>query len=100
MIVAVETLFLIAVLSAFIGLVALLALSSLAARGSPSLRSSLVGTIVVATAAAVGSYFFYALTPHEAARQSVYGAAAERGGALTILAAKHPAARPLSGSHL
>jgi hypothetical protein len=100
MIVAVETLFLIAVLSAFIGIVALLALGNPAAKGRPRLRSSLVGTIVVATAAAVGSYFFYALTPHEAARQAVYGAAAGRGGVLTILAAKLPAARRPSRSHL
>lgn len=100
MIVAVETLFLVAVLSAFIGLVGLLALNSPAARGSARLRGSLVGTIVVAAVAAVGSLFFYALTPHEAARRSVYGAAAERGGALTVLAYECLTARRLPGSHL
>ncbi|WP_424363647.1 hypothetical protein [Methylocystis parvus] len=100
MIVAVESLFLMAVMSAFVGIVALLALGSPAAKSSPRLRSSLVGTIVVATAAAVGSYFFYALAPHEAARQAVYGAAGARGDVLTILAAKPPAARLLAGPHL
>ncbi|WP_442756215.1 hypothetical protein ACNHKD_06270 [Methylocystis sp. JAN1] len=98
MIVAVETLFLLAMLSAFIGIVALLALYSAAAQGSPRLRGSLVGTVVAATAAAVGSYFLYALSPHEAARQSVYGAAAP--SALTIWGAQPPAAPKRSGARL
>ncbi|QGM97829.1 hypothetical protein [Methylocystis parvus] len=71
--VAVESLFLLALLSAFIGLVALLALNSPTARRSPQMRGTLVAAIVAAAVAALGSYLIYAATPHEEARRAVYG---------------------------
>lgn len=73
MIVAVETLFLTAVLSAFVGLIALLALASRVAHRSERVKSSLFGVVLTATIAAVGSFLLYARSPHEAARQTVYG---------------------------
>ncbi len=74
MMVAVETLFLTAMLSSFIGFVAFFAFASPQAKGSTGMRSALSGIIVAASVAAVGSYFLYAVSPHESLRQSVYGA--------------------------
>jgi hypothetical protein len=82
MVVAVETLFLTALLSAFIGLVALFALASPAARGSSRVRQSLFGVAVAATVVSLASYILYALTPHQEARRTVYG------NALTLPTAK------------
>lgn len=65
--VAVESLYLAALLSAFIGLIALFVLA-----GRPDGRKFLVGVIVAAAIVSVGSLFLYALSPHAAAR-SVYG---------------------------
>jgi ABC-type Fe3+-siderophore transport system permease subunit len=73
MIVAVETLFLTALLSAFIGIVAFLAFASPQARGSTTMRGALAGLVVAASVAALGSFFLYAVSPHEQARQTVYG---------------------------
>ncbi|KAF2990463.1 hypothetical protein OGR47_14935 [Methylocystis sp. MJC1] len=74
MVVAVETLYLTAVLSAFIGLVGLFALASQAGRTSIRARQSLAGVIVAATVVSLGSYVLYALSPHQEARQAEYGA--------------------------
>ncbi len=69
--VAVESLFLAALLSAFIGFVAVLALASPQASGSARMRGALVGVVVAASVAAVGSFFLYAASPHEPLRQTV-----------------------------
>jgi hypothetical protein len=74
MIVAVETLFLTALLSAFIGAVALFALAS--PQASPRAKAALTAVVVAASVAAVGSFFIYAISPHEAARRTVYGGVA------------------------
>ena len=71
--IVVETLFLTAVLSAFVGLIALMALTSRAAQRSERLEGSLFGVVLTATIAAVAAFLLYARSPHEAARQSVYG---------------------------
>lgn len=76
MIVAVETLFLTAMLSAFIGAVALFALASPQAERSPRAKGALAAIVVAASVAAVGSFFIYAISPHEAARRTVYGGVA------------------------
>jgi ABC-type Fe3+-siderophore transport system permease subunit len=70
--VAVETLFLTALLSAFIGFVALFAFAG-QARGAARMRAALAGIVVTASVVAVGSFVLYAFTPHEAVR-TVYGA--------------------------
>lgn len=80
MIVAVETLFLTALLSAFIGAVALFALASPQTRRSPRAQGALAAVVVAASVAAVGAFFVYAVAPHEAARQAVYGGAAPQPG--------------------
>jgi ABC-type Fe3+-siderophore transport system permease subunit len=72
MVVAIETLFLTALISAFIGLVALFAIASPTARGSSRLRQYLLGVTVAATIVSLTSYVLYALTPHEETRQTVY----------------------------
>jgi ABC-type Fe3+-siderophore transport system permease subunit len=71
--VAVETLFLTALLSAFIGFVALFAFASPQARGSARTRNALAGIIVAASVVSLGSYALYAFSPHETVR-TVYGA--------------------------
>ncbi len=76
MIVAVETLFLTALLSAFIGAVALFALASPQAERSPRAKGALVAVVVAASVTALGSFFIYAVAPHQAARQAVYGGGA------------------------
>jgi ABC-type Fe3+-siderophore transport system permease subunit len=76
MIVAVETLFLTALLSAFIGAIALFALASPQARRSPRAQGALTALVVAASVAALGSFFIYAVSPHEAARQAVYSGVA------------------------
>jgi len=76
MIVAVETLFLTAMLSAFIGAVALLALASPKAERSSWAKTALAAIVVAASVTAVGSFFIYAVSPHEAARRTVYGGVA------------------------
>lgn len=76
MIVAVETLFLTALMSAFIGAVALFALASSQARRSPRAQGALAALVAAASVAAVGSFFLYAVSPHEAARQEVYSGVA------------------------
>jgi hypothetical protein len=78
MIVAIETLFLTALLSAFIGAVALFALASPQARRSPRAQGALTAIVVAASVAAVGAFFVYAVSPHEAARQAVYGGGTPR----------------------
>ncbi len=72
--VAVETLFLAALLSAFIGFVAFLALASPQVGGLARMRGALVGIVVAASVASVGAFFLYALSPHEAVREAVYDA--------------------------
>jgi hypothetical protein len=74
MVVAVETLYLTALLSAFIGLVGLFALAGPATRTSFRARQSLLGFIVAATVVSLSSYVLYALSPHQEARQAEYGA--------------------------
>ena len=78
--IAVETLFLTALLSAFIGAIALFALANPPAQGSARARGALVAVIAAASVAAVGSFFLYAVSPHEAARQTVYSGAAPQSG--------------------
>jgi hypothetical protein len=70
--IAVETLFLTALLSAFIGLIGLLALAGPAVSPLVRYRSFLGNLVILAAIVSVGSFFFYALSPHRAAR-SVYG---------------------------
>jgi hypothetical protein len=69
--VAVESLYLVALLSAFIGLIALFVLAG-PGIGRPEGRKFLVSVIVAAAILSVGSLFLYALSPHAVAR-SVYG---------------------------
>lgn len=70
--VVVESLYLLALLSAFVGLIALFVLAEPA---SPSNAKKLLGRVIVAAAiVSVGSLFLYALSPHAAAR-SAYGPA-------------------------
>lgn len=76
MVVAVEILYLAAVLSGFVGLIGLFALASQAGRSSIRARQSLAGVIVAATVVSVGSYVLYALAPHQEARRAEYGALA------------------------
>lgn len=80
MVVAVETLYLTALLSAFIGLVGLFALAGPAARTSFRARQSLLGVVVAATVVSLSSYILYALSPHQEARQATYGALTTPGG--------------------
>lgn len=72
--VALESLFLAALLSAFIGFVAFVALASPQASGSAQLRGALVGIVVAASVAAVGAFFLYAIRPHEPLPQTVSAA--------------------------
>ena len=70
--IAVETLYLTALLSAFIGLIALFVMS--ASRAGRPVRSSFLGNLIIlATVVSLGSFFVYALSPRGEAR-SVYGA--------------------------
>ena len=72
--IAVETLYLTALLSAFIGWIALLSLAR--PRGAAS-DHSLVNFIVIAAVISLGSFLLYAQSPRESARL-VYGAALAR----------------------
>jgi ABC-type Fe3+-siderophore transport system permease subunit len=74
--VALEALFLAALLSAFIGFVAFVALASPQASGSAQLRGALVGIVVAASVAAVGAFFLYAISPGETLPQTVSDAGA------------------------
>lgn len=75
--VVVETLFLTALLSAFVGLVALLASTRPQVRASERL-SGIIRVVVLASATiAVASLALYAVSPHETARQSAYGVNAD-----------------------
>ena len=73
--VAVESLYLTALLSAFVGLIGLLVLSAPNIARTDA-RKYLVGLIVAAAIVSVGSLFLYALSPHAVAR-SVYGSTSE-----------------------
>lgn len=75
--VAVESLYLAALLSAFVGLIALLVLAGPEIARSARMKNFLAGVIVTAAIVSVGSLFLYALSPHAAAR-SVYRAAFAR----------------------
>lgn len=70
--VAIETLYLTALLSAFIGLIALFALSQPATTPLTGMRHFLGNLIIVAAIVSVASFLFYAISPHYASRQ-VYG---------------------------
>jgi hypothetical protein len=70
--IAVETLYLTALMSAFVGFIALFALS--APGMGRSFRVALANFVVLAAVASVLSFLTYALSGHDAAR-SVYGAA-------------------------
>jgi hypothetical protein len=70
--IAVETLYLSALLIAFVGLIALIVLAA-SANGSSS-RSFLGNIVIVAAIASLGSFLFYAFSARDEAR-SVYGAA-------------------------
>jgi hypothetical protein len=73
--IAVETLYLSALLIAFVGLIALIVL---AGRANGSSSGSFLGNIVILAAiASLGSFLFYAFSARDDAR-SVYGAAAVR----------------------
>jgi ABC-type enterobactin transport system permease subunit len=69
--VAVESLYLMALLSAFVGLIAMMVLSA-PDIARADVKKLLVGVIVAASIVSVGSLFLYALSPHAVAR-SVYG---------------------------
>ncbi len=71
--VAVESLYLAALLSAFVGLIALLVLSGREITRTAGMKNFLAGVIITAAIVSVGSLFLYALSPHAAAR-SVYHA--------------------------
>ena len=71
--IVVETLFLTALLSAFIGIVALLASTRPQVRASAQLSRILQAVLVVSAVAATASLALYAVSPHEQARQSAYG---------------------------
>ena len=73
--IAVETLYLSALLVAFVGLIALIVLAG-RANGSSS-RSFLGNIVILAAIASLGSFLFYAFSARDDAR-SVYGAAAVR----------------------
>jgi hypothetical protein len=75
--VVVETLFLIALVSAFVGLVALLASTRPQVRASARLNGIIHLVIVASAAIAIASLALYAVSPHEAARQSAYGVNAD-----------------------
>jgi ABC-type enterobactin transport system permease subunit len=70
--IAVESLYLTALLSAFIGLIALFALSAPKITRSVPSKGFLPGLIVAAAILSVGSFLLYALSPRDQAR-SVYG---------------------------
>lgn len=72
--IAIETLFLTALLSAFIGLIALFALAQPKTPPLMKNRSLLGNLIVVMAVLSVASFILYAFSPHIAARQ-VYGTA-------------------------
>ncbi|MGJ0505975.1 MAG: hypothetical protein ACR652_02325 [Methylocystis sp.] len=69
--ISVESLYLTALLSAFVGLIALLALSR--PRAKHAATNFLGQLIIVATVVSVGSFLVYSFSPHHAAR-AVYGA--------------------------
>ncbi|WP_442755241.1 hypothetical protein ACNHKD_00825 [Methylocystis sp. JAN1] len=71
--VAVESLYLAALLSAFIGLIALFVLAGPAVARPAATKNFLVGVIVTAAILSVGSLVLYAMSPRAVAR-SVYGA--------------------------
>ncbi len=70
--IAIETLYLTALLSAFIGIIALFALTQPTAAPLARTRTFLGNLIVIMAVVSVASFFFYALSPHSVARQ-VYG---------------------------
>jgi ABC-type enterobactin transport system permease subunit len=72
-----ESLYLAALLSAFVGLIALLVLSGPEIARSARTKDFLAGVIITATILSVGSLFLYALSSHAAAR-SIYRAALTR----------------------
>lgn len=74
--VAVESLYLVALLSAFIGLIALFALARRDA-GTPIVKAKgfLTQLVVFAAVVSVGSFLLYSFAPHQTAR-SVYRAEA------------------------
>lgn len=73
--IAVEKLYLTALLSAFIGLIALFVLSGLAIMQPVKFRGFLVSLGILATVVSLGSFFIYAMSPYGEAR-SVYSVAA------------------------
>jgi hypothetical protein len=75
--VAVETLYLTALLSAFIGLIGLFALTRSDIKRSAKLKNFLGAIVVVTAIVSVGSLFLYSQSPHNDAR-SVYGSTAAR----------------------
>ncbi|KAF2992488.1 hypothetical protein OGR47_05535 [Methylocystis sp. MJC1] len=75
--VAVESLYLAALLSAFIGLIALLVLAGPEIARPARSKNFLAGVIVATAIMSVGSFFLYALSPHAVAR-AVYGASLAR----------------------
>lgn len=73
MMVIIESMFMIALLSAFAGIIALLALARPEVRQSKETNRRLVNVVVAATAVSVTSFFLYAITPHQEVRQTAYG---------------------------
>ncbi len=71
--VAVESLYLVALLSAFVGLIALFVLAGPEIARPARSKKFLAGVILTAAIVSVGSFFLYALSPHAATR-SVYSA--------------------------
>jgi hypothetical protein len=69
--VAVESLYLMALLSAFVGLIAMMVISA-PDMARTDVKRLLVGVVVAASIISVGSLLLYALSPHAVAR-SVYG---------------------------
>ncbi len=78
--VAIEALYLTALMSAFVGLIALISVSR-----RDIIRSRMGGqlarVIMVAALVSLGSFFLYALSPHDVVR-NVYGVYAESGSGL------------------
>ncbi|WP_363345691.1 hypothetical protein [Methylocystis echinoides] len=71
--IAVEMLYLTALLSGFIGLIALMALTRPAAKSLGTFPGMLSNLIVIMAVVSVSAFFIYALSPRNAAR-AVYGA--------------------------
>jgi ABC-type Fe3+-siderophore transport system permease subunit len=71
--VVIESLFMVALLSAFIGIIALLVMARPEAQQSREANRTLGRVVVGATAVAVLSFLIYAVSPHEEVRQTAYG---------------------------